>query len=85
MNETLRKLLGNMKVLGHEEYLRQLQAGGLLICMRFTEEGFASFSDNQTGECGMCEAPIFFRPYNAVAVNKVCHVCAPALIDPPEV
>jgi hypothetical protein len=74
--DELKKFLDKVTVLDHEEYLRQLTSGGLLVCMRVNDGGSDCFPDNERSECGVCGEPIYFRPYNAVAVNKVCMRCA---------
>ena len=78
MDPALKKLLEKITVLPHDEYLKQIEAGGILICSRVVD-GALWMRDNDTGQCRGCGHPIQFRPYNKTAAHKLCFYCAAEL------
>lgn len=75
MNEAVRKLLSQIKVASNEDYIRDLKAGAPLICMRVEDMPSTSFPDNKVAHCALCDMPIWYRPYNEEATNKICNHC----------
>jgi hypothetical protein len=74
MNQKLKEFLDKCTILPHDEYLKELENGGILVCSK-QKERFLDLPDNELGRCGICQEEICFRPYNTVAVNKICIEC----------
>lgn len=71
--QQLKRVLKKFQVLPMEEYLKEIQKGHPLVCINKGEVG--SMPGNLTGVCGLCGREIEFRPYNDIAVNKICIPC----------
>jgi hypothetical protein len=74
MNPKLKEFLDKCTILPHDEYLKELENGGILVCGK-SKEAVQHFPDNKIGRCGICNEEIYFRPYNTVAINKICIEC----------